>query len=225
MPSEHTLDETTVGDSPGSSWVPSVGFLSGPRQGQRYHVRGKIFTIGRSSRNDISIADKASSRRHAVIEIEGGRYVLKDLESRWGTTVNGQQVKEHALKFGDEIGIAAARLRFDLVPADSLAAARPRWERKLLAALAIVAAASIAAFLYVRHEQRKIMDQPGGDALAQIIYHYDRGIGHYNEMEKGDRDAARRKAIEEMEQVIALDPEGRTRFSKSARRIIDGLER
>ncbi|HVB38431.1 MAG TPA: SpoIIE family protein phosphatase [Vicinamibacterales bacterium] len=65
------------------------------------------FTIGRRGSHHLSLAGSDTSRDHAEIAQQDGRYVLRDLGSRYGTFVNGEQVTERELRHGD-------RLRFGI---------------------------------------------------------------------------------------------------------------
>ena len=69
-------------------------------------------TIGRQSTNDISIADRLVSKRHAVVGRVKGQTVVKDLGSRNGTFVNGDKVEKALLLSGDRLKIGGAMLRF-----------------------------------------------------------------------------------------------------------------
>src|ERR1700736_7068405 len=61
-------------------------------------------TLGRDPANAIAVADASVSRKHCLLRRqEDGRFQIKDLDSRNGTLVNGQAVKEHWLRHGDEI--------------------------------------------------------------------------------------------------------------------------
>ncbi len=73
-------------------------------------LRGGVLTIGRGSGNDLVLGDPRVSRRHARIQVRGGRLVLSDLGSRNGTRVNGSPVGEVAIGFGDEILVGDTRL-------------------------------------------------------------------------------------------------------------------
>lgn len=66
--------------------------------------------IGRSSDNQLPLADKKVSRKHARIEKEGDVYRVVDLDSGNGIKVNGQDVKTHALAKGDEVKIGLSTL-------------------------------------------------------------------------------------------------------------------
>ena len=61
------------------------------------------FTIGRRETNSLRLGSTEVSREHAEIVEEGGRYRLRDRQSRYGTFVNGEAVAECELRSGDEI--------------------------------------------------------------------------------------------------------------------------
>jgi Nif-specific regulatory protein len=64
------------------------------------------FPIGRDPSNLLSISDPSMSRRHCVIKREGERLKIRDLDSRNGTFVNGEAVKNEAwLEHGDQISV------------------------------------------------------------------------------------------------------------------------
>lgn len=65
-----------------------------------------VVNLGRQRDNDIIIDDPTVSRHHAQIRLRFGSYVLFDLGSRGGTTVNGYRVQERVLQPGDVIGLA-----------------------------------------------------------------------------------------------------------------------
>ncbi len=70
--------------------------------------------IGRLSTNDVVLSDPNVSRRHAELRREGDRWVIVDLGSTNGTTVNGKLAKEHALRDGDRISFGTSELLFKL---------------------------------------------------------------------------------------------------------------
>ncbi|MCU0255933.1 MAG: SpoIIE family protein phosphatase [Vicinamibacterales bacterium] len=61
------------------------------------------FAIGRRDTNDLRLAGSEVSRDHAEICYEGGRFVIRDRGSRYGSFVNGDQVTERDLAHGDRI--------------------------------------------------------------------------------------------------------------------------
>lgn len=75
----------------------------GPREFPLYQGRT---TVGRAATNDVMIDDPDVSREHAVIVEQGGRFVVMDVGSTHGTTVNGRPLRGQAyLADGDEIGL------------------------------------------------------------------------------------------------------------------------
>lgn len=69
-------------------------------------------TIGRSGQNDVVIAHRAVSGRHAVIENVGNDCFLEDLGSTNGTLVNGRHVTRHFLQQNDVIGLPDTLIEF-----------------------------------------------------------------------------------------------------------------
>jgi hypothetical protein len=67
--------------------------------------------IGRGSGCDIALGEDTVSRRHARLLFRDGTWIIQDLESTNGTTVNGRQVGRCQLRPGD-------RLRLGLQPID-----------------------------------------------------------------------------------------------------------
>jgi pSer/pThr/pTyr-binding forkhead associated (FHA) protein len=72
--------------------------------------------LGRSRQCDVVINDPNVSRRHAEVRREGDSYVLVDLGSTNGLTVNGQEVKRAALADGDQVQLGTTALRFERQP-------------------------------------------------------------------------------------------------------------
>lgn len=89
------------GDRPRRQACLIVTSPSGHRR--RIALEKTPFTIGRQSDNDLVIRDTRASRRHARIVEEDGAFVIEDLESKHGVTVNGERVRRRALRPGDVI--------------------------------------------------------------------------------------------------------------------------
>src|SRR4051812_9240323 len=79
---------------------------------QKVVVGEKPVTIGRLADNVIVLSDVQASRFHAVIGKSQGGYVVKDLDSRNGTRLNGQPVKAAKLNPGDVVAIGTTEIRF-----------------------------------------------------------------------------------------------------------------
>jgi hypothetical protein len=73
-------------------------------------LRAGALAIGRGAENDLVLGDPLVSRRHARIQVRGGRLVLSDAGSRNGTRVNGAPIQEVAVGLGDEILLGDTRL-------------------------------------------------------------------------------------------------------------------
>ena len=74
-----------------------------------------VVTIGRSSVNDLPIADKMLSRQHARIVRDGGAgLTIEDMGSRNGTFVNGERLTGTIpLKSGDRITVGGVTLKVE----------------------------------------------------------------------------------------------------------------
>jgi len=66
-------------------------------------------TIGRGSHADVRLVDRCASRVHCEISELNGTLVVRDLESRNGTFVNGQCVEESLLLPGDRLTVGSSR--------------------------------------------------------------------------------------------------------------------
>lgn len=62
-------------------------------------------TLGRDPENTITLASREVSARHATIREENQRLFLEDLQSRNGTWLNGIQIQQTDVTFGDTIQI------------------------------------------------------------------------------------------------------------------------
>lgn len=80
-----------------------------------FELSRKETRMGRSPEsNDLVLHSERASRRHAVIREADGKYVLADLNSANGTTVNGARITEHTLADKDVIEISDYVLTFEL---------------------------------------------------------------------------------------------------------------
>ncbi len=85
-------------------------------EGKTYLLTGLLKQIGRSPEADIMISDSRVSRLHARLEKTEKGWVILDLESKNGTRVNGELVKEKLLSSGDVIQIGPVRLVYEPAP-------------------------------------------------------------------------------------------------------------
>ncbi len=82
-------------------------------QSNRLQLGETPVSIGRSSDNDLPIAEERASRRHCVVEKIPKGYRLRDLESTNGTRVNGRRIARVKLRPGDEVQISETVILFD----------------------------------------------------------------------------------------------------------------
>jgi pSer/pThr/pTyr-binding forkhead associated (FHA) protein len=83
----------------------------GEAAGQGFQLDRPVITLGRGSECDVVINDVSISRRHAQVLRQANGYFVQDLESRNGTTVNGEPLHEpRLLHIGDIICVGNIRL-------------------------------------------------------------------------------------------------------------------
>ena len=64
--------------------------------------------------NGLVVAEEGISRRHALIDLVDGRYLIEDLNSTDGILVNGRGRMTAILRSGDVISIGPVKLVFHL---------------------------------------------------------------------------------------------------------------
>jgi len=89
-----------------------VGSLILP-DGNRIALREQATVMGRLSECAVQLSDPKASRRHAEVRPSDAGWVVADLGSTNGTTVNGERIRERVLTDGDVIGIGATQIRFE----------------------------------------------------------------------------------------------------------------
>jgi pSer/pThr/pTyr-binding forkhead associated (FHA) protein len=79
-------------------------------------LSGEMFTIGRTSENDIAIPSKLVSRHHARLLVGPTGVILEDAGSTNGCFVNGEQVRQHLMRDGDVLELGDIRYRLCIRP-------------------------------------------------------------------------------------------------------------
>ena len=106
------LEKLQFPTKPGNDCLVTI-YSSDSRQLGRRHVLGdEAVQIGRGSENTIVLENDSVSRRHAIIERDGSKYKLRDLESTNGTYVNDVPVSDCILRRGDQIKIGDTILKY-----------------------------------------------------------------------------------------------------------------
>jgi pSer/pThr/pTyr-binding forkhead associated (FHA) protein len=77
------------------------------------HLSSVPVVIGRVPECDIMLADERVSRRHCEIRYWDGSFVIKNLKSQNGITVNGERIEIAVLKPGDMIKVGSTVLTFE----------------------------------------------------------------------------------------------------------------
>lgn len=77
-----------------------------------YAIKPGLVYVGRTSNNDIVVPDPTVSSHHASIERTSQGIIMRDLDSRNGTFLRGQRVKECWLGDNDQIAFGAVRALF-----------------------------------------------------------------------------------------------------------------
>lgn len=94
--------------------MPSITLIFKNKVLDEFHVNeNSTFAIGRRSANDIVIVNLAVSGYHAEIVPTDRGYLLRDLNSKNGTLLNGRPVKKARLRSGDMITIGKHELIFE----------------------------------------------------------------------------------------------------------------
>lgn len=90
-------------------------------------VEDAVFTVGRSTKNQVVLRELVSSRHHCEIrEVEDNGYMLRDLGSRNGTQINGQFERMSLLRKGDKITIGSTHLYFNVTNRDEIVDQLPK---------------------------------------------------------------------------------------------------
>ena len=99
---------------------------SHPRSGPRLVLKGLAGelteyplgdsnVLGRSTTASVRLGDREVSRKHSQIDLEGDKFVLRDLGSSNGTFLNGKRILGPSkLEDGDEVVIGTSKMEFRL---------------------------------------------------------------------------------------------------------------
>ncbi len=79
-----------------------------------YPIEGPTY-VGRSDESDVFLIDPSVSRKHAMIDIDSGAPVVRDLESTNGTFVNGEKIESRRLAAGDVVSFGKTEMRLEAV--------------------------------------------------------------------------------------------------------------
>jgi adenylate cyclase len=92
--------------------MPSLDVITADGRRSTYQIEKRKTTIGRNTDNDLILSDKTVSRHHAQIAKTKLGYLLADLGSYNGITVNESSAQRVLLKHNDRIKIGRSSLIF-----------------------------------------------------------------------------------------------------------------
>jgi pSer/pThr/pTyr-binding forkhead associated (FHA) protein len=113
-----SLTVTLTGDRTGTRPAGTVAAPTTARlvRDSGAELDGELTGLGRGPENNVVIPDNRVSRRHALIQREGNRYMIDDLDSLNGTWVNGERISSRReLKSGDTLYIGHTQFTFQTV--------------------------------------------------------------------------------------------------------------
>jgi len=87
--------------------------LNGASAGKAFAIEGTTITVGKASTSHLVLADDTVSAQHFELRLLESGYLLVDVGSTNGTTVNGLQVREAYLGHRSEIAAGETRLVFE----------------------------------------------------------------------------------------------------------------
>ena len=100
--------------------LASLLIRGGALKGKRLPVRAPVVNIGRADYNDIVLPEPSVSTAHAKLQRREGVWVISDLESTNGTTVDGEPVKgEFPLSPGATIRFGEVAVLFEPMDASA----------------------------------------------------------------------------------------------------------
>ena len=91
---------------------PRIAAITGKLEDMVISMNEGPVLIGRQAGATLKIGNASVSRRHAVIEKEGDRFIIADLGSRNGTFVNDVPVRRRELQHGDRVRIGDSQFFF-----------------------------------------------------------------------------------------------------------------
>lgn len=92
-----------------------LSVVSGPDRGSERVSDGGEFSIGTAASNQLVLTDRTVSRHHCVIHVTEKGFLLRDVESRNGTTLAGFRIEKAYLGPGAVIGLGDSVVRFEIL--------------------------------------------------------------------------------------------------------------
>jgi len=94
--------------------MSKIRIANGPYRGRERGLVDKSITIGRDAEAGLQILDRSASRFHCEVFPVGGMWFVRDLDSKNGTSINDDKLKdEELLRPGDVIKIGTTEMIFE----------------------------------------------------------------------------------------------------------------
>lgn len=94
--------------------MSKIRIANGPYRGRERGLVDKPISIGRDAEAGLQILDRSASRFHCEVFPVGGMWFVRDLESKNGTSINDEKLKdEELLRAGDVIKIGTTEMVFE----------------------------------------------------------------------------------------------------------------
>ncbi len=94
--------------------MSKIRIVNGPLRGREKTLTDKALSIGRDAEAGMQVLDRSTSRFHCELFPVGGMWFVRDLESKNGTFVNDERLKdEELLRVGDVIKIGGTEIIYE----------------------------------------------------------------------------------------------------------------
>lgn len=101
-----------------SNFRASVVVVRGKAAGTEYILDKESMSMGRGPGVDLTFPDTCMSRKHAILELVGEGFRIRDMGSTNGVLVNGKPVQVADLKHGDRFELGEHALQYILEARD-----------------------------------------------------------------------------------------------------------
>ncbi len=115
--------------------MAKLHILSETSVAQTIDLKADLISVGRTEQNEICIADKSVSKRHAMLVRDGNEYQLHDFNATNGTFVDGERIMAVKLHDGASIRLGFVELRYESGTAKAATAPVQALAPEVLAAL------------------------------------------------------------------------------------------
>ena len=175
--------------------------------GSEFPLTRSEMLMGRTEENDIVLAHRSVSSRHAKIVYDGGIYRIIDMDSANGVLVNGEEYARVDLRRGDTIELGHVRIRY-VAPGEAYQYA-PDQAADLVTAVTqpeVVDAEVMEERLEKPATGKKVGIITGGVALIALIAF---GIWHFTKTDEGAiEEPSTEPVAEKVEPTPPAEPPG-----------------